>query len=284
MAAGARFDVARIQRYYDRHTSAFLRFGHGGTVGAMHRAVWGPGVASRMQALRYVEDQVARLAERLPSSEGRLHIVDLGCGVAESLCYLAAKLPISGTGLTVSLAQVAIAERRIRAAGLSGRVAVRQGDYGDIPPDVGAADVALAIESFAHAPDAAGFFAQCAALVRQGGALVICDDFRRPGAGRAADRTVDRFCRGWCVNTLIDAPQLGALADGAGFLHESTIDLTPYLELGRVRDRAIGVGAAAIGWWPWLWDRLGPWTGGSALQTCLRRGWVGYDLVVFRRR
>jgi hypothetical protein len=29
--------------------------------------------------------------------------------------------------------------------------------------------------------------------------------------------------------------------------------------------------------------RWGHWIGGTALQTCLGRGWVGYDLVVLRR-
>ena len=73
-----------------------------------------------------------------------------------------------------------------------------------------------------------------------------------------------------------------ALAAEAGFEHRSTHDLTPFLETGRPRDRAIGLLAALVGWLP-IDARLGHLTGGNALRTCLRRGWIGYDLALFRR-
>ena len=53
---------------------------------------------------------------------------------------------------------------------------------------------------------------------------------------------------------------------------------------GFVGPHVVGALVAPLSRLPWQWDRLGPWQGGSALQTCLRRGWVGYDFVVFRRR
>jgi hypothetical protein len=34
---------------------------------------------------------------------------------------------------------------------------------------------------------------------------------------------------------------------------------------------------------PGLSARVAPLLGGSALQQCLDRGWIGYDLVVFQR-
>src|SRR4051812_18079965 len=101
-----RFTTAQVRRYYDRQTAGFLKFGQGGSSGAIHRAVWGPGITDRSRAFRYVEDQIAGLIGRLsPSEQGPerrpehgseqpLHVVDLGCGVAASLCYLAQQLPI----------------------------------------------------------------------------------------------------------------------------------------------------------------------------------------------
>jgi len=38
------FDIADVRHYYDRHTRSFIRFGQGGRAGAIHRAVWRPGV------------------------------------------------------------------------------------------------------------------------------------------------------------------------------------------------------------------------------------------------
>ena len=279
-----RFSPAEIRRYYDRNTRAFVALGQGGSVGAIHRAVWGPGVRTSEEAFRYVEDQIAGRIRRVPSDLDTRHIVDLGCGIGASLCYLAGQLPsIRGTGVTLSPVQARFAEKRIEYAGLSDRVACLEGDYTDLPASVRSADLAYAIESFVHGPDPARFFAQCRQLIRPGGLLVICDDFMRPANAAAARRAIEQFKSGWHINTLLDRSQLQALAREGGFEHDSTVDLSPYLELNRPRDRAIKVLAAFAGWLPVRWSRLDHLLGGSALQECLERGWIGYDLAIFQR-
>lgn len=280
-AAPLRFDEAKVRRYYDRNTQAFVAFGRGGRVGAIHRAVWGPGTATRAQAFHYVDDQIAALVCTLLPAPTRLHVVDLGCGVGASLCYLAQQLPIDGTGVTLSPVQAQMAARRVAEAGLSDRVSCIEADYADLPAGIPAADLAYAIESFAHAPAPKRFFAQCRRLVRRGGFLVICDDIRRAAGDRRAARTIDRFQRGWHLNSLLHRHELHALADAAGFDHQSTTDLSPYLERRAARDRLLD---AALGWLPLDATRLGPVLGGTALLACLERGWIGYELAVFRRR
>jgi SAM-dependent methyltransferase len=275
-------DVEQVRRFYDRHTPAFVSFGQRGSDGAIHRAVWGPGTSSRRQAFRYVEGRIAELIQRLPPSFEASHVVDLGCGVGASLCYLAERLPVWGTGITVSPVQARIAERRIHAAGLSDRIRCLEGDFCDLPRDVAPADLAYAIESFVHGSNPSSFFAQCRRLVRPGGLLVICDDFKRP-TGDAAAGTIERFCRGWQVNTLLERGDLRALARDAGFEHESTDDLSPYLEIRRVRDRLGQAMLRLFGSLPLVATRFDYLWGGSALQTCLERGWIGYDLARFRR-
>lgn len=278
----ARFDPAHVRRYYDRHTATFLRYGQGGGAGAIHRAVWGPGVESREAAFHYVEDRIADQLRAALRAGTEPSVVDLGCGVGGSLCYLAGRLPIRGAGVTLSPLQARLATERIRAAGLHDRIRCLEGDYTDPGLALPAADLAYAIESFVHGPDPAGFFAQCARIVRPGGLLLICDDVRRAGGGAAARRAIERFRRGWRINTLPDREALRALAAEAGFEHRSTDDLTPFLETGRPRDRATALLAALVGWLP-VDARLGHLTGGNALRTCLRRGWIGYDLALFRR-
>lgn len=281
MMSGA--DAEQIRSYYDRHTPGFVSFGQRGSDGAIHRAVWGPGVRNRRQAFRFVEERIVELVRRLPPPGEGSHVLDLGCGVGASLCYLAAQLPIRGTGVTVSPVQARLAQDRIRARGFADRLQCIEADYSDLPSSVGPADLAYAIESFVHGSTPERFFAQCSRIVRPGGYLVMCDDFRRPSAGSAAAQTIDRFRRGWRVNTLIDRDELRALARAAGFEHESTTDLSPYLELRRLRDRVADAMLAFVGWHPWVANRFDYVTGGSALQTCLRRGWIGYDLALFRR-
>lgn len=282
-----RFDTAEVRRYYDRHTAAFIAVGQAGSHGAIHRAVWGPGVATRQQAFRYVEDQVAELIRHLGPAFGASHIVDLGCGVGSSLCYLASQLPISGTGITLSEVQGRLAADRISQAGCADRVRCVVGDYCALPAGIARADLAVAIESFVHGSDPGRFFAQCRDLVRAGGLLVICDDFRRPAseaaAGAAAERTLERFRGGWRVNTLLSAGELRTLARKAGFEHQQTIDLTAFVEIRRMRDRMVNGLLSLLGWLPLENTRLGYLVGGSALQHAIAQGWIGYDLAVFRR-
>ncbi len=292
------FDATAVGHYYDRHTPAFVRFGQGGNSGAIHRAVWGRGVATREEAFRYVDDQIANLVRSLigasePSSaaenvararEGvRAHVVDLGCGVGASLCYLVERLPIRGTGITLSSVQARLSTERASARALSDRVTCIEGDYGDLPPAVESADLAYAIESFVHSPAPDRFFAECRRLVRPGGLLVICDDVRRSTLEAAAARAIDRFCRGWHVNALLHQDELRMLARSADFEHESTVDLTSALELGRARDRAISLLGTVCDWFSISAPRFDYLLGGAALQQCLARGWVGYELSVFRR-
>ena len=298
-ARAPRFDLAAVARYYERHTRAFVRFGQGGSAGAIHRAVWGAGVTTRAQAFRYVDDRIADLVRPLMSRSDasggaesaerarngvRAHIVDLGCGIGASLCYLAKQLPISGTGVTLSSLQAQLGNERARDHGLSNRVACIQGDFGRLPPGIEHADLAYAIESLVHSPAPDAFFAECRRIVRPGGLLVICDDIRRPTTDSAASRAIDRFREGWHVNTLPSRLELREFAEAAGFGHVSTLDLTSALELGRARDRAIGVLGSVCDLFSISTPRLDYLLGGAALQQCLERGWVGYDLSVFQRR
>ena len=276
------FDADRVRRYYDRRTAGFVARGQGGRVGAIHRAVRGPGATTRDEAFRYVESQIAERIGAEESGGRALHVVDLGCGVGASLCYLAERLPIRGTGITLSPVQARLARQRIAAAGVADRVVCLEGDYGDLPAAVALADAAYAIESFAHAPAPDRFFGEAARVLRPGGLLAVCDDFARPTSAPAAQRAIARFRRGWRINTLLDRTALRSLAQAAGFRHLATADLTPYLELGRPRDRAVALFVRLFGWLP-IEDRFGHLTGGDALQRCLRQGWIGYDLAWFRR-
>ena len=72
-----------MRAYYDANTDAFVRHGQGGALGAIHRAVWGPGVVTREQAFRYVEDLIAGEIER-STLDRPAQVVDLGCGVGAS--------------------------------------------------------------------------------------------------------------------------------------------------------------------------------------------------------
>jgi cyclopropane fatty-acyl-phospholipid synthase-like methyltransferase len=212
-----------------------------------------------------------------------LHVVDLGCGVGATLIRLAQHLPMRGTGVTLSPVQADLAAQRVTAAGLAGRVACIEADFCALPLTVEQADAAFAIESFVHVTDASRFFEQCRKLIRPGGLLIICDDFRNAETDGPGDEAIERFCQGWHVNTLLTPAELHRQAAAAGFEHQTTDDLTPYLRIPRPRDRVIGAFVAVVERLPFARRRFDDLIGGRALQTCLRRGWITYQLAVFRR-
>jgi SAM-dependent methyltransferase len=279
------FTSAEVRHYYDRNTRSFLEYGDGGTTGSIHRAVWAPGVSTREGAFRYVEDQIAAVAgEYLPASLPA-HVVDLGCGVGASLCYLASRLPlITATGVTLSGVQAALARERVEDAGLAARVVCIEGDFAALPAGIANADLAFAIESFVHGTDPRAFLGEAARILRPGGILVVCDDVLSGVAPPAGHRVLEAFRRGWHVNTLIDGEALRGLAAAAGFGHLGTRDLTPSLQLGRPRDRAFRVVAPLLRLLPRVAPRLANISGGAALQTALARGWIRYEFAMFERR
>lgn len=285
--SASRFDTAAVRGYYDRQTAGFVALGQGGGEGAIHRAVWGPGVRRRGDAFHFVEDHLAHalgwdgLPERLAAGieSHPPHVLDLGCGVGGSLCHLAARYGIRGTGVTLSPVQAQLASARTQAMGLADRVTCLEGDYTQLPASIAGVDAAFAIESFVHGPSPARFFAECARVLAPGGTLWLCDDLRRPSPDPRAARMLEQFRAGWHINTLIDHDHLVEMAAAAGFTHVETVDLTPWLELGRPRDHAIAALVALGRWLPLHRTRVAHLVGGSALQTCLRRGWVGYELV-----
>jgi len=280
----ASFEPAQVARYYDDNTAAFLARGQGGTVGAIHRAVWGPGVSRRDEAFTYVESLVLeRLRER--RCGGPMHLLDLGCGVGASLCYLTSRLKeLRGTGITLSAMQARVATDRIAEVGLAERARALHGDFCALPESVPMAHAVLAIESFVHAQDPAAFFASCAGRLHPGGLLILCDDFLGDTESRRCDaRWLERFRSGWHINTLLDLGAVEALAATVGLQLASVDDLTPHLELGRPRDLAIALAMRTLSWLPIGGARWASLSGGHALQRCLSRGSLRYLFVVFER-
>lgn len=280
------FDSNQVKRYYDDNTRLLLTLGQGDE-GTIHRAVWGPGVSTRAEALVYVDELIAKRALRMQAErETPLHVVDLGCGVGATLCRIAARTRIHGTGVSISERQVAMAEERILLARLADRVRSVQGDFCNLPPGLAPAGLAYAIEAFVHAKSARAFFEQCAALVQTDGVLILCDDFISDASiasKAAAQKWLERFRRGWVVGSLLDFAELETLARDNGFEHEETLDLSGFQEMNRPRDFAIAALMRSFGWLPIkdsYWSML---YGGHALQVAHKRGFLRYLFSVWRR-
>ncbi|MGE3289095.1 MAG: cyclopropane-fatty-acyl-phospholipid synthase family protein [Pseudonocardia sp.] len=264
--------AARARRYYDANTWKFLLTGSGQRT--IHRELWAAGVTDVKGALHHVHDLVAAeigAADR--------HVLDLGCGVGTAALYLARRLPVAVTGVSISPEQVRLAQRFAGGSGpLRGTVRFATADFTALPPELTGFDVAYAIESFVHADPASAFFREAAGALRPGGRLLVIDDVR---TGDPADPRLDDVRTGWHAATLASVPEAAELAAAHGLVLAGDTDLSPYQRLGRPRDRLIAalqpVLRQARSRSVWAESLVG----GDALQRCHRAGLLEYRMLRF---
>ena len=218
----------------------------------------------------------ARIAE-----SGARRVLDLGCGVGASLEHVLRGTAVAGFGVTNSGVHAELARRR-----LGERATISELDFcsDSLPAPM---DLAFGIESFVQAPDAGAFLANVAEAVAPHGTLVLCDDFREGDDSptkAGEDRWVQEFRRGWRASSLMRPNVVDSLALEHGLELVEDRDLTPYLELDRPRDRALGVLIGLMRPVSSRKVRLESHLGGNALRQCLKRGLVTYRYRVFKAR
>jgi cyclopropane fatty-acyl-phospholipid synthase-like methyltransferase len=266
---------ARVRRYYDANTWKFLL---AGSQRAIHRELWAPGVSSRADAVHHAHALV--LGELGPDDR---RVLDLGCGVGAAGLYLARRRPVDVVGISISPAQVRLAERYAGRSGpLRGVVEFAVADFTDLPEGLIGFDLAFSIEAFVHADPPSAYFRNAARALRPGGALVVIDDVL--AAGNQADPRLEDFRRGWHAPSLLPVPDLAAIAADHGLDLTTSRDLSALQRLGRPRDRLIGAVQPVL---RRVRDRS-VWAeslvGGDALQRCHRAGLLEYRLLRFVRR
>lgn len=272
--------AAKIAQYYDANTRKFLRLGRSGATGAIHRAIWAPGVNNREEALLFLNHLVANAIKPIIGTEPlSTHLIDLGCGVGGTATFLANELGINVTGISISATQIEIANTRVASLASHQHIHFIQADF-DALPALRQADALCAIESFVHARDANRFFAQAAATLSLSGRLIICDDFLGESVPKEGLRSVERFKHGWQLNSLLTVSEVEELASQHGFRLVESHSLTEYLRgFPRIVRWAISTICAIP--LPWAyWNNL---SGGTALQLCVQRRWTEYRALVWEK-
>ncbi|WP_089154655.1 methyltransferase domain-containing protein [Micromonospora sp. NBS 11-29] len=278
--------VTHVADYYDANTRRFLRFGETSDAAAIHRCVWMPDAATTADAADTVNRLVIdRLRGVVPAGDG--HVLDLGCGVGATMVRLATALDAQVTGVTISPVQADLAARRFEAEGLTQRCRVHCADYARLPAEPHY-DAMVGIESMVHSPSMGDLVTSLAARLRPGGRIVVCDDWMtdRDRGRPARERCLAQFRAGWRIGSLHTVAEFAAMAETAGLRLVEDLDLTPYLRLGRPRDRVIDLVVNVTGALPGVHGRLvgtpfwANMIGGSALQAGLSRRWIEYHLLV----
>lgn len=292
-----------VSDYYNRNTRRFLRFGQGRGTYTIHRAVFGPGVVSDAQAMHYVHECLLDLLKTNNISS----CVDIGCGVGGSMLYLSARYPARFVGMTLSSMQAEYGRSLLEKNRSEHRCTIVAGSFLD--PTVFETVVALVpsgrrlfygIESFIHASHPGKLVDNISTYANTEDVVVICDDMIEDKyviseeirtqaaplplcASQLQNRTLSRFISRWNAYGLIGYRSLIALMESAHFTLVSNRDLTPYLSLGRPRDRFFRVISPFASLLPKgnpFWDNM---IGGNALQQCIRYGIIKYRFMVFKR-
>ena len=278
----------QVRAYYDHNTERFLRWGKDEGTSNLHGALWSPEVTSLGEAMHYANELVAREIEQCPTPVNR--VLDLGCGVGGSLFYLGRRLPRVRffTGISLSPLQINSARQRIPETEKN-RFHFEEGCFLQLPTERFKADFSYSIEAFAHGPDPGIFFGVQARVLPPGGRLAIIDDclsdeMYTAGLPARQVRLLGIYRRNWLLPGLRGRTALKSIAEEKGFRLIKDQNLTPYLRLGRPRDKAISLLVRLLG--P-LMERdiyLRSLLGGDAKQKCYLKGLIHYRLLVFEKR
>lgn len=278
----------QVRHYYDHNTERFLRWGKDEGTGDLHGALWPPEVKSLGEAMHYSNELVAREIEQCPRPVSR--VLDLGCGVGGGLFYLGRRLPRvrSLTGISLSPLQINSARQRIPET-QANRFHFEEGCFLKLPIERFKTDFSYSIEAFTHCPDPDIFFGVQAGVLPPGGRLAIIDDClsdAMPTAGLPArqGRLLGIYRRSWLLPGLRGRTALKSFAEEKGFRLIKDQNLTPYLRLGRPRDKAISL---LVRFFSPLMERdtyLRSLLGGDAKQKCYQEGCIHYRLLVFEKR
>lgn len=281
--------TSSIADYYDNNTRRFLSRGQNAGSHNIHQPLWPSTVHNLQEAVNYSNSLVLRELQSIrgASPQAPLQVLDLGCGVGASLLYLseACASPTAFLGITISKLQVEIAQAEAAKRG-SRTCTFVCGDFEDlsaVPPT----HLAYAIEAFVHARNAACFFKEVARSLLPGGKLIIIDDILTEralsGLTTREEAWLADFRSGWMASSLLSEASIATLAVEAGLHVQESENLTPYMRIGRPRDKLIGVARRIAGRYMRRSLYLRALCGGYAKQQCLKTGLVEYRRLVLVR-
>lgn len=213
----------RITAYYEQTRFDYCAVWLNSSNLALHFGYYDEEIRSHAAALENANRVLAGLA-RIRSDD---HVLDAGCGLGGSGCWLAQNVGAQVTGITSVAKQAEEARQIVERKGLSDRVHIECRNYVDTKFPERSFDVVWALESLCHAPDKPQFYRESMRLLRPGGRLVIADYVRTGRDNSEADETIVRdWLDGWAIPDVATRAEHVEYAKAAGFSDVELQDFT----------------------------------------------------------
>jgi cyclopropane fatty-acyl-phospholipid synthase-like methyltransferase len=212
-----------VIEYYDHTRFDYRAVWQNSDNVAFHFGYYDDRIEGHAHALVNSNQVLAEIARIAPGDR----VLDAGCGLGGSSCWLAARRGAEVVGITPVAHQVAGARDIAVARALDDRVRFERADYTRTPFPDASFDVVWALESLCHAVDKAAFYREAARLLRPGGRLVVAEYVRASrGNGREAEALVRQWLDGWTIPDLDTRDEHLTAAAAAGLAEVRLVDHT----------------------------------------------------------
>jgi SAM-dependent methyltransferase len=152
-------------------------------------------------------------------------ILDIGCGVGNTLVELASKVDFSGYGISISANEIALASENILNHQLQDKIRFRQQSFDD-PIDF-KFDKAIAIESLKHSYNIEKTAHNIYEAAKPGSDIYIIDDFFKGEDEQSNDALTLK--KDWNLMTLYTKTDFEGAFERAGFTKVGNIDFTDFV-------------------------------------------------------
>lgn len=216
--------MEEIIRYYEQTWHDYSAMWFDRKSRALHFGYYDETVVTHAQALLNANRILASFAAVGPGDR----VLDAGCGIGGSTCWLAEHRSAEAIGITPVMRQVRKARELAAGRGLSKRTQFICADYLNTPFAEASFDVVWALESLCHAADKAAFYREASRLLRPGGRLVVAEYMRLKRPCAAAEEALLReWFSGWSMPDLATRHEHEQAASAAGLNSISVVDMTP---------------------------------------------------------
>ena len=273
-----------VRTYYDQNTKLFLAFSSSKKAQNIHRSLWTDGAQTLEESLNVSNARILKEIESVASQPARF--ADLGCGVGASLFYIYPRMknPSTALGLTLSPVQAGLARKSAERLGLQDKILFAEGDFTSVPL-AGDLDAVYSVEAVCHAVEPEGYFREASRLLRNGGRLILVDDYQAARLLSAAEsKWMKAYMDGWYVPGVRTVEQVTEWAENYGLRLTQNDELTPHLHLRALPDIIARTLLFIGNHLPIKHAILPSMLGSMALQQCLHGGIVEYRFLVFEKR